>query len=312
MLKIYIQLNLLILPLFVFSQNTIKIDSIINNYPKSFKNINEISNKLKSDFSDEIDYSYATYIWIVKNINYDINSQANSNPVLFSYITEKERIAKEKKTINDLAEYSISKNSGVCHNFASLFNEICTRNGIKSTLILGNLKSSPDQIGEELDINHAWNYLKINNKEIIVDCTLGATIKNKSITDEFYFNPKPELFYLNHYPLETKIFSSIYPKSTYQNFPLFYEYYYNAGFKLSNSLVGFFSSNESNEVKLFFENVNYQTDYFSCYFQSSKTKVELNKNNDSDSFTILLKNNESDFITIYANYKALLTIRITK
>jgi transglutaminase/protease-like cytokinesis protein 3 len=312
MLKIYIQLYLLSLSLFMFSQNTTKIDSIINNYPKSFKTIDEISNKLKSDFNDQMDYSYATYMWIISNINYEVNSQINSNQILFSYVTEKERILKEKKAINDLANYTISKNSGVCHNFASLFNEICTRNGIESKLILGNLKSTPDQIGEELEINHAWNYLKINNNQIIIDCTLGATIKDSSFSNKFYFNSKPELFYLNHFPLETKLFTSIYPKSTYQNLPLFYEHYYNTKFKLINTNLGIYSFIETNEINLLFENVNNNFDYFSCYFQSTNTKVELNQNKESDGFTILLKNHDNDFITIYANYKALLTIRITK
>lgn len=312
MKKIIFLLIFCINSLNIFSQEKRKIEMIIDNYPNKFMSVEELSNKLKSDFSNKLDLSYAAYFWIINNITYKIEPENYSKSFLFSYKTEKEKIEKEKRTFTLLANEAIIKNSGVCHNYAALFNEICRICGIESKLVLGNLKSSPDQIGIELDLNHAWNYLKINNNYMIVDCTLGATIENNSVSQEFYFNISPELFYLNHYPLETKEISSIFPKKDYQNLPLFYENYYNSKFKLITDLIGLFSYSKTNEINLQFENVNYELDYFSCYYQNSNSKVELNKKNDSNSFSINLDKPGDDFITIYANYKALMTLKITK
>jgi transglutaminase/protease-like cytokinesis protein 3 len=293
----------------IFSQEKRQIENIIYNYPNKFKSVEEISNKLKSDFDNKLDLSYAAYFWIINNITYSTSPEINPKSILFSYKTEKEKIEKEKRTFALLASDALSKNNGVCHNYAALFNEICRDCGIESKLVIGNLKSSPDQIGAELDLNHAWNYLKITNNYIIIDCTLGATIKNSSVPQEFYFNTSPELFYLNHYPMETNQFSSIYSKPDYQKLPLFYECYYTSKFKLKTNLTGLFSYSKTNEINLQFENVNDNLDYFSCYFQNSNSKIELNKENDSNSFRIKL-NNPEDFITIYANYKALMTLKI--
>lgn len=216
----------LILPfLFLFiqcvsSQDSINVDSIVENYPKSFKTPSILANLITSDFKNDSLKIKALYSWIVNNIDY---SEKESGKFLYTYKTEDERIKKEKRYNDRLSKRVISRNEAVCQGYSVLFKKVSEIMDIKSGMINGFGKSSTNMIGR-FTSNHAWNFVEINNKKYLLDCTWGK----KGITNidgNKYFIVNPRFFINGHYPnnfshslLDDKI-----DKTTFSNLPVVYK-----------------------------------------------------------------------------------------
>jgi len=147
----------------------------------------DISDYINSIFKTDTDKVRAIFIWVASNIQYDI---ANMFAINF-YESREEKIAKPLKT-----------RKGICENYAVLFNDICSKSGIKSYVIEGYTK----QNGFTNYIPHAWCAARVDTTWFMFDPTWGSGYVNngkfyKKINND-YFNVDPIKLIKSHMPFD--------------------------------------------------------------------------------------------------------------
>lgn len=147
-----------------------------------------ISGYINSNFHTNIEKVRAIYIWLATKIEYDINNMYAIN----FYETKEEKISKSLKT-----------RKGICINYSALFNELCTKCGIKSYIITGYT----EQYGFKDYIPHAWCAAFIDTAWYLFDPTWGSgyiTEEGKFYrkVNEKYFLAKPSFMIRSHMPFD--------------------------------------------------------------------------------------------------------------
>jgi len=255
-------LVLLVNGTFVFSQNYEKVDSVVRNYPSSFKSTAELAELIKKDFSFPEEKARAIFTWIALNIEYDVKAYTSSpKNISYSYKTQEEKLIKEQKFKDELVKQTLHEKKAVCEGYSTLYKSICDLVSIECKIIRGASKTKNADIGKIAYSNdHAWNVVKINNSLKLVDVTWGAGYVNKNIThftfsfNDFYFFSPPERFFLNHYP-ENKDFLFIkMSKKKFANLPLYYSYYFQKDIEVIKPRKGIISIPKNNKIKLVIKN----------------------------------------------------------
>ena len=147
-----------------------------------------ISGYINSNFHTNKEKVRAIYIWLASKIEYDINNMYAIN----FYETMEEKISKSLKT-----------RKGICINYSALFNELCTKCGIKSYIITGYT----EQYGFKDYIPHAWCSAYIDTVWYVFDPTWGSgyiTEEGKFYrqVNEKYFLAKPSYLIRSHMPFD--------------------------------------------------------------------------------------------------------------
>ncbi len=147
----------------------------------------DISAYINKNFKTDNDKARAVFIWIASNIQYDI---ANMFAINF-YEPQVEKIAKPLKT-----------RKGICENYAVLFNDICSKSGIKSYVVEGYTK----QNGFADYIPHAWCAALIDSNWFMFDPTWGSGYVNngkfyQKINNDYY-KVSPAKLIKSHMPFD--------------------------------------------------------------------------------------------------------------
>lgn len=164
------------------------VDSKMSKIPtESEVSTTAISNYITSNFKTETDKIRAIYFWTASKIKYDTNKMLAPN----LYETSQEKITNTLKS-----------RTGVCSDYAEVFNEISNKVGIKCYLIPGYTK----QNGKVATLAHAWCAAKIDNKWLLFDPTWasGAVNNGKFIMkfNEVYFKVDPSKMIATHIPFD--------------------------------------------------------------------------------------------------------------
>lgn len=172
--------------------------SVINEYATIDKKALQISDSLTkttegiagyitSNFNTDKEKVRAIFIWIASNIQYDIDNMFAIN----FYEHKEEKISKP-----------LRNRKGICENYAALFNDICSKSGIKSFVIEGYTK----QNGFTDYIPHAWCAALIDDFWFMFDPTWASGyISNgkfyKKINND-YFKVNPSSLIKSHMPFD--------------------------------------------------------------------------------------------------------------
>lgn len=151
------------------------------------RSTDKIASYMQANFKSEQDRVRAIFIWIASNIQYDV---ANMYAINF-YEKKEERIEKALRT-----------KKGICSAYASLFEEICSKAGIRAYLVDGYTK----QRGSIDNIPHAWNAANIGNQWYLFDVTWGSGYVTggkfyRKINNDFY-KVKPATMIGSHMPFD--------------------------------------------------------------------------------------------------------------
>jgi hypothetical protein len=151
------------------------------------KSTSGISGYILSNFKTDTEKARAIYVWLATNIQYDIE-----NMFAINFYEEKDaKIAKPLRT-----------RKGICENYAALFNDICTKSGIKSYVIEGYTK----QNGFTDYIPHAWCAALIDTSWYMFDPTWGSGyIANGKFVQQIsneYFKVNPAELIKSHMPFD--------------------------------------------------------------------------------------------------------------
>ena len=144
----------------------------------------------------------AIYVWVAANIKYDSDS-------LHRIILNEDR---EK-----LITTALKRRRGVCENFASIFNDICAKIGLRSFVIEGYTR----QNGSVDRSTHAWCAAFIDKKWVLYDPTWDADNISRGRYSEplrtNYFQITPSDFIHSHMPFDPMFQFLDYPIS-YKDF----------------------------------------------------------------------------------------------
>ena len=201
MRKLYIFVFLFLTP-FVFNiekssysllLGNIRIDEVIKAIsflpPRQNLNILQMCLKMKNakdDYSLTMEETaYLVFRWISQNIEVDCDDY-------------------DGKYQSALTTFNSGKGGFV--GISNLFLTLCLRLNIHSELINGYVKTMKNSDGKIVaEEEHVWNLIIINDKNYLVNPTLGAGTcdGNKYIKkfNDFYFATKPEYFIRTHYPV---------------------------------------------------------------------------------------------------------------
>ncbi|MFL5754366.1 MAG: transglutaminase domain-containing protein [Bacteroidia bacterium] len=190
-----------------------KADSIAVNFPKKkYKNISEITKPLTEGLNTDHEKFRAIFRWITENIEY--NKSAGS-------LAESDKI--------------IRKNKAVCQGFSNLLKEMCESVNIPCNVVVGYTKTEPRDINRKLKkTDHAWNTVKLYDKEYLVDVTWATSkynVFNRRFVkefDEYYFLTPPEKFILDHFPKEKKyqLLEKLHKAKQFISAPIYYTDYF--------------------------------------------------------------------------------------
>ncbi|MBV6485447.1 MAG: hypothetical protein KFKLKKLM_02011 [Flavobacteriales bacterium] len=147
------------------------------------KTTSDFASYINNNFVTDNDKVRAIFIWIVSNVEYDIDNMFAMN----FYEAKEEKIAKPLKT-----------RKGICENYAALFTDICLKSGVKSFVIEGYTK----QNGFADYIPHAWSAALIDSTWYLFDPTWASGYatngKFYKKLDNSYFKVNPSLFIKSH------------------------------------------------------------------------------------------------------------------
>lgn len=197
---------LLLIPVFVFSQNFENVDNTVLTYPK-FSKVEDLAYQIEQDFSSDIDKTRAAFFWLSKNIRYNLKELYNpkQRSYRFSYGSEAEKINKLQAIKDKLVAATFKNKIGVCEEYAQSFKKICDLLNIKAEVIKGHVRNDASEIGKIANIsNHAWNAVKVNGKWLILDATwaAGSEYNGKWIRkfNNYFFDMPKEKIFKTHFP----------------------------------------------------------------------------------------------------------------
>jgi hypothetical protein len=179
----------------VISQNE-SIKSLVEKTNELNLDMLYLTDYVKEHIKDKEQLARFFYYWIGNNIEYD---QETYQRVINGTITNE-----EFTNIQD--EYYVYENrKGVCAGYANLFKWFMDEINIEAVVISGHIRDERNhyvELNSDDNFRHAWNAIKLNDQWILIDTTWGTSEEKE--TSEFYFNIKPELSIITHYPENNK------------------------------------------------------------------------------------------------------------
>lgn len=189
-----------------------KADSIAKVYRgETLHNLPQLSYNLTYSLKTEAEQFRAIYKWVCENIANDYNLYKKND---YKRQRFKNNSVKFKAWNNEfrrqLFHKLLKKKRTICTGYAYLVRELSRLADIECEIVQGFGRVSTTDL-DKLDIpNHSWNAVKLNNKWYLCDPTWASGIPNpKSNRFEFKYNDgfflaRPELFAINHFPVDSK------------------------------------------------------------------------------------------------------------
>ncbi len=171
-----------------------------------------IAGYINSNFDNPADKSRAAFIWIAKNIQYDVENMFALN---FAQNTA------------EIVDKVLKTRKGICRHYAELFNDIARQTGIRTYVISGYTR----QQGFVDYLPHAWCAGLIDSTWYLFDPTWGSGyLQNSKFVrkvNNYYFKTQPGHLIKSHMPFD--------PLWQFLNYPLTNQEFYEGKFKLDKS-----------------------------------------------------------------------------
>jgi hypothetical protein len=232
-------------------------------------NTKDIADWVNTNFQSETDKSRAIFIWVAGYLEYDVDNMFAIN---------------FNEQANDRIEKALKTRKGICEDYAVLYNDICSKAGIKSYLVEGYTK----QNGFADYLPHAWCAAKIDTSWYLFDPTWGSGYVSKgkfySRINNDYFKAQPAAFIKSHIPFD--------PLWEFLNYPVTNKEFYDGKFQEDKSKP-FFDYNDSIEkfnhqteleqwisAALRIESNGMKNSMIFSYYENMKRNIEITKQNE--------------------------------
>ena len=187
-------------------------DSVAMSYKnEKLDNLAVLSHKLTSSLGTDVERFRSIYTWVCNNIENDYGQYLKNQRKRNRFKDDPEKLDVWNERFNqDVFNKLLKNNRTVCTGYAYLLKELANLSNLDCEIVHGFSRTSTTNI-EKLDIpNHSWNAIKLNGKWYLCDPTWSSGIQNPETFafifdyNDGYFLPNPELFAINHYPIDPK------------------------------------------------------------------------------------------------------------
>jgi hypothetical protein len=304
------------------AQSGAEVDSIVRLYPKHFSSVENLAQRIQSDFSTDFGKARAIFSWIAFHVKYDVKAYLypkKAKPI--KYKTEEERQRKLKQQHDKMISKVLHKQKAVCSGYSELFNEIALRVGLESQVNSGDAKTIFYDIGRRrVKVSHAWNSVKIDGQWKLLDVTWGAgyvNLKKEKFYRHFkplYFDMEPNHFFMEHYPQKGIWQDIVIDKNEFLKAPLVQDNILNGKYKILEPKSGVIEICQNEKIK--FKIVNASPEDIVQY--SLKNKEEMgtaeikNQIGDAVEFEIIIDKTIGRYLTVYVNLQAIATFRVNR
>jgi hypothetical protein len=210
-----------------------KADAIALKYKgEDLYNLNSLVEKLTEHLSTDVERFRAIYMWVCTNISNDYNLYSKNSRKRNRYLNDPILLetwnAEFKK---EIFKQLVEKKQTICTGYAYLVKEMANIANIECEIVHGYGKTSTMNTDNITTPNHSWNAVKLQEKWYLCDPTWASglidpdSFKFKFDFREGLFLPSPDLFVMNHYPLDEKWMLLDNNKPTFETFlnaPLIY------------------------------------------------------------------------------------------
>ena len=196
------------------SINFKKADSIALAYKgENLKNLPELSFKLTSHLTTDVEKFRAIYKWVCDNIANDYKLYLKNEHKRQRFKDDSLKLENWNYEFKKLSfEKLLKKNRTICTGYAYLVKELASLANLTCEIVQGYGRTSMTNVDQLKLPNHSWNAVLLNEKWYLCDATWASGIPNPETNlfqfhynDGFFF-PTPELFAINHFPVENKWF----------------------------------------------------------------------------------------------------------
>lgn len=169
--------------------------------------VEELALKIRQVASNDWEKARLAYSWITQNIAYDV-------------------MMAETRNIDDLRpETVLARRETICSGYANLYQALAKALGLEVVIIEGFGRGGDFVVGDDPDVNHAWNGVKINDQWYLLDATWGAGSVNdgqfKFKFNPHYFATEPRQLITSHFPRESQwqLLSTPYSRLQFDQLP---------------------------------------------------------------------------------------------
>ena len=187
-----------------------KADSTaLANHGEDLTNLPELSYKLTSNLNTDVERFRSIYRWVCNNIANDYGLYLKNKHKRQRFINDSTRLNTWNNSFRkQLFKKLLKDKRTICTGYAYLVKKLAQFSNIECEIVQGYGRVSTTDI-EKLDLpNHSWNAVKLNNKWYLCDPTWASGIPDPE-TNRFtfqyndgFFLAEPELFAVNHFPVE--------------------------------------------------------------------------------------------------------------
>ncbi|GGB65400.1 hypothetical protein GCM10007424_01670 [Flavobacterium suaedae] len=307
------------------AQSYTQVDEKVKTYPQKFSSIEKLAEQINSDFTKDDEKARAIFTWLALHIQYAYKAfGANQKPIAYTFKSQEEKLAKEKKFNEDLALKTLRTRKAVCQGYATLYMLVAEQVGLEAQVVSGTSKAHYTHIGRVPSLNtsdHAWNVVKIDGEWKLIDVTWAAgSVTGNPPKFEFDFNDKyfftsPEVFFLNHYPDDEKWLMLNASKDDFTALPLYFGNAIREGYKFLVPNIGTLTSDRKTGLLIPFKVENLKPQDRVDYVYSSERvfkNVTPTFSNGVATFSIPLERNYSGYLTVYINGESAISYRVTR
>lgn len=189
-----------------------KADSIaLVHKNETLNNLPELSHKLTAGLTTDVERFRAIYVWVCNNIANDYNLYYKNHRKRQRFQNDPKKLKAWNEGFKKvLFKKLLKKNTTICTGYAYLIKELSNFANLNCEIVQGYGRTSMTNIETLTLPNHTWNAVYLNQKWYLCDATWASGIPNpKTNRFEFQYNngfffPNPELFAVNHYPVDKK------------------------------------------------------------------------------------------------------------
>ncbi len=192
---------------------------------ENLTNLPALVDKLTANLTTDVTRFRAIYRWVCGNIANDYNLYAKNMRKRQRFKDDSLKLKTWNNRFKKIAfQKLIEDNKTICTGYAYLLKELSELADIDCEIVHGYARVSTTNM-ERLDApNHSWNAVKLQGKWYLCDPTWASGLPNPETTRfEFQYNDgffltNPELFAINHYPVDKKWLLVDPTKHTFKNF----------------------------------------------------------------------------------------------
>jgi len=197
-----------------------KADSIATCYKgHNLKHPDKLAQLLTRDLPTDVEKFRSLFYWVAKNISYDVELLEYKRENEKRYAHNRIKLLRWQKKFNRKSwSRVIRKKTAICIGYSELLESMAVSTGITCKTISGYARNDD---GDNGDISHAWNAVKLNDRWYLCDATWasGGVSARRFLRyfEDAYFLPEPSLLIASHFPQDS-VWTLLYEKPSYHEF----------------------------------------------------------------------------------------------